>query len=150
MDAFFVDVKQQPYSYFFVEAKSSVLPTPASSFSGHRHGILRKMIDSFTDYEEDDQRFDYTVIRDNLEQSGFTAEQRTRIREDLIPPGPAELKYVGAAITNQATVNGLDDDFILSEPCVCPFTFRSLIVSDLAVLADEAYRLVHTLGQVGR
>lgn len=139
MDAFFVDSSVTPYRYFAVEAKSSILPTPKTQFRGHRYGILKQMLASLEGYDMDDRRFDFTVIRDNLERAQFSSVERESIRKDLIPPGPANLFHIGMATINEPTVDQDDDDYILRERCSCDFDFRCLVVSDLAALAKTAY-----------
>jgi hypothetical protein len=138
MDALFVDTKSDPFTYLFVEAKSSVLPTKSTPAKSHRSGILKQMIESLNGYANDDPRFEYARIRDNLEKT-FNPDVASRIRDDLIPPGPDNLKVMGVSITNAATVNQIDDDFILSAACGIPFDYHALVVTDLAVLAKDAF-----------
>jgi hypothetical protein len=139
MDGFFVDTTTSPYSYIAVEAKSSVLPTAKSKFTGHRHGILGQMIESLGNYSQHDTRFDYVAIRDNLD-SHFTSDEAKTIKADLVPPGPNQLSYFGMAAFNQSTVHQKDDDFILTEQCANNFSYRALAVTDLSQLAQNAYQ----------
>ncbi len=145
MDAFFVDASTKPYQYFAVEAKSSILPTPATKFRGHRYGILKQLIVSLDSYTTDDRRFDFTVIRDNLENPQFTTIEKETIRRDLIPPGPTHLSHLGMATIYETTVDQKDDSYILTEPSQCNFTYRCLIVSDLAALAKKSYDEIESL-----
>jgi hypothetical protein len=139
MDGFFVKATSDPFEYLFVEAKTSILPTEKTTFSGHRHGILKQMITSLGSYDKIDERFDFTRIRDNLEQNFLPAEAK-QIRSDLVPPGPSNASYVGVAVTNQQTIDQRDDDYILSAACNKTFDFYGLVVFDLKKLAQESYR----------
>jgi hypothetical protein len=138
MDGLFVDTKNFPYTYLFVEAKSSILPTVSTPRKSHRSGILTDMIRSLEVYAQDDPRFEFSRIRDNLEKE-FSPEERKIIQADLTPPGPDTLRYFGVSITNKDTVNYEDDDFILSKECHLSFDYHGLVVTDLAMLAEEAY-----------
>lgn len=137
MDGFFVDLSKEPFHYLLVEAKASVLPTQASSFSGHRHGLLPRMIASIGEYTLGDKRFDLTKIRDNLEE--FDPNVAAQIRKDLVPPGPINSTFLGIAVINATTVNQPDDDFILVTPGKRPFGFAGIVVDDLTSVASEAY-----------
>jgi hypothetical protein len=139
MDGFFVDTTTDPFTFYAVEAKTSILPTPKTPFQGHRYGILKSMIDSLEKYGADDKRFDFTLIRDNLSQASFSPEEAKKIKKDLIPPGPAQLVNLGMAAVNESTIVGLDDEYILTEKCALSFNFRSLVVVDLAKLSKKAY-----------
>lgn len=139
MDGFFVDLNTSPYTYIAVEAKSSILPTARTAFRGHRHGILKQMIESLDMYDSNDARFDFTAIRDNLEKSIFTQEQQEQICNDLVPPGPQRLLHLGMATINEQTVCTQDDEYILTQPCKRSFDYRALVVADLAKLAKESY-----------
>ncbi len=139
MDGFFVNVDTKPFTYVAVEAKTSILPTEKTPFKGHRHGILRQIIDSLEKYDSQDERFDFTTIRDNLEADYFSREDAEQIRNDLVPPGPTKLVQLGMATINEKTVCVQDDEFILTEPCQRPFDYKVLVVSDLALLARESY-----------
>jgi hypothetical protein len=145
MDGFFVDVTTDPYTFIAVEAKTSILPTQRTRFSGHRHGILQQMIASLENYGPVDKRFDFVAIRDNLEEGDFDKQEAQRIRASLIPPGPDRLIYMGMATVNESTVCAEDDDFILQQPCSTPFDFRALVVADLAGLANKAYEKLAAL-----
>lgn len=149
MDGFFVDTRQSPYTYIAVEAKSSIRPTEKSGFSGHRYGILKQIIESLQNYDSGDKRFDLTVIRDNLEKFAYSAEEQTQIKKDLMPPGPEKLVHIGMATINESTVSEKDDIFILCEPCIKAFTYRSVVVADLSELVKKAYGLVHELKKAG-
>lgn len=149
MDGFFVNTGEQPYTYVAVEAKTSILPTGKTKFSGHRYGILKQMVESLGNYDSVDERFDFTMIRDNLENFAYSAKERTQIRKDILPPGPKNLVHIGMATTNQSTVSEKDDLFILCEPCSTPFTYRSVVVADLSELAKKAFGLVHGLKKAG-
>lgn len=139
MDGFFVDISTNPFVYYAVEAKCSILPTSKTKFSGHRHGILNQMITSLKGYDDNDERFDFTAIRDNLEVGSFTDNESGQIRKDLIPPGPEQLKNIGMAAINVCTVDEKDDDFILTEPCSREFDYYCLAVTDLTSLANKSY-----------
>ncbi|SOY83468.1 hypothetical protein CBM2599_A160114 [Cupriavidus taiwanensis] len=138
MDGLFVRTDCTPYEYLFVEAKGSILPTEATPTKTHRSGILKHMLNSLHTYDDEDPRFEFARVRDNLEQSFDTAE-RKRIRSDLIPPGPDNLKFIGVSVTNLSTVNTADDDFILSQHCDKTFNYYALVVTNLAELANDAY-----------
>ena len=107
MDAFFVELSDDaPYRYFAVEAKCSIQPTQSDRpFRGHRSGILRQLVKSLDSYTTLDRRFDFALIRDNLERDAFTEAQRTTIRRDLVPPGPLRLTYLGTATINRSTIS---------------------------------------------
>jgi hypothetical protein len=139
MDGFFVDLSTVPITFIAVEAKTSILPTEKTSCSGHRYGILKQLVDSLESYSTEDKRFDFALIRDNLTQERFTEQQRIDIREELKPPGPSSLVHIGIATVNESTLCPKDDQFILTELCKLDFTFRSLVVADLAGLAESAY-----------
>jgi hypothetical protein len=139
MDGFFVKTTCDPFQYLFVEAKTSILPTDKTKFSGHRHGILKQMITSLGAYDKVDERFDFTRIRDNLEQ-GFSPSEAKQIRSDLVPPGPSNASYVGVAVTNKQTIDQGDDDYILSAASNKKFDFYGLVVVDLKQLAQESYQ----------
>lgn len=138
MDGLFVNTSCSPYEYLFVEAKSSILPTKTTKTKTHRSGILASMLKSLHTYDNNDPRFEFTRIRDNLESS-FSKEEATKIKSDLTPPGPDNLKFLGISVTNASTVNKDDDDFILSEHCNIDFNYYALVVTDLAELAKDAY-----------
>jgi hypothetical protein len=138
MDGLFVDTRSPPYSYLFVEAKTSILPTQTTLTKSHRSGILSQMVDSLTGYSSTNPRFELTRIRDNLAKH-FNTEQQAIIRGDLVPPGPVRLNFLGVAVTNATTVNSDDDDWILCAECGTAFNFHGLVVTDLAALAAEAY-----------
>lgn len=149
MDGFFVDTTTAPYTYIAVEAKTSIQPTPSTPFRGHRHGILKYMVESLENYGDIDQRFDFTVIRDRLEEDIFSVEERRVIKKDLVPPGPTLLNRLGVATINSSTVRAADDDFILSTTCTTPFQYRALVVTDLSALAEKAYARVARLRDMG-
>jgi hypothetical protein len=138
MDGLFVKTGRQPFQYLFIEAKTSILPTTSTPTKKHKSGILSQMIGSLNAYSSDDPRFEFARIRDNLTKSFPDADQQ-RIRSDLTPPGPENLKLVGVSVTNASTVNADDDDFILTAPCSAPFDYYALVVTDLASLAAESY-----------
>lgn len=138
MDGLFVKTSCDPYEYLFVEAKSSILPTETTKTKTHKSGILTSMLNSLHTYEHDDPRFEFTRIRDNLESS-FNETEAKKIRSDLTPPGPENLKFLGVSVTNACTVNINDDDFILSKECNTDFNYYALVVTDLAELAKDAY-----------
>jgi hypothetical protein len=138
MDALFVRTSVQPFEYLFVEAKSSILPTEKTKTKTHRSGILQQMIESLETYGKDDPRFELSRIRDNLENT-FDESDAAIIRADLVPPGPNNLKVMGISVTNAATVNSDDDDFVLTQPCGTGFDYYALVVTDLAAVANEAY-----------
>lgn len=144
MDGFFVDTTTEPFTFYAVEAKSSILPTPKTPAKGHRHGILNQMIKSLANYGAVDERFDFTTVRDNLEASFKDAEAKA-IRSALFPPGPKKLVRMGMAVINERTVDLKDDDFILTEACPVPFNFRAVTVADLSGLAQTAYDKVFKL-----
>ncbi|MDV3099809.1 Hachiman antiphage defense system protein HamA [Burkholderia cenocepacia] len=137
MDGLFVDTRCVPYEYLFVEAKSSILPTETTKTKTHRSGILKSMVKSLHTYD-DDPRFEFARIRDNLEAS-FQDKERKKIKADLTPPGPENLKFLGISVTNLSTVNAEDDDFILSQASDNNFNYYALVVTDLAKLAEDAY-----------
>jgi hypothetical protein len=137
MDGLFVNTATSPFSYFWVEAKTSILPTSKTRFTGHRHGILRQLIESLDGYGEQDKRFDFVAIRDNLD-SAFNTSEAAQITDDLVPPGPA-ISYLGMAAINDSTTCTEDDDWILSASCKRTFAFRGLTVTDLACCARTAY-----------
>lgn len=139
MDGFFVDTSTSPFTFFAVEAKSSVLPTVRTKRRSHRSGILKEMTASLENYGPVDERFDFTTIRDNLEH-GFSGDEASEIRDELVPPGPHTLRRIGFAVINECTINQDDDDYILTQACPTPFEFRGLTVTDLAELAAAAYR----------
>lgn len=138
MDGLFVKTSCDPYEYLFVEAKSSILPTKSTKAKTHRSGILTSMLNSLHTYDDDDPRFEFARIRDNLESS-FNEAEAAKIRSDLTPPGPDNLKFLGVSVTNACTVNTDDDDFILSKQCDTEFNYYALVVTDLAELAKDAY-----------
>ncbi|WP_197077044.1 MULTISPECIES: Hachiman antiphage defense system protein HamA [Pseudomonas] len=138
MDGFFVKTDGTEFEYLLVEAKSSILPTEKTKFSGHRHGILKQMLESIDGYAKEDERFDFAKIRDNLSTSFSTNEAR-QIKRDLIPPGPIRCSFLGVAVVNSSTVHSADDDFILSSSISYPFEFSAIVVDDLATLARESY-----------
>jgi len=138
MDALFVRTSHDPFEYLFVEAKSSILPTEKTKTKSHRSGILKQMIESLETYGRDDPRFELSRIRDNLE-SKFTEHESIKIRADLVPPGPDNLRVMGVSVINAVTVNTEDDDFILCEPCETVFDYYALVVTDLASTTTEAY-----------
>ena len=144
MDAFFVDTETIPFTYYAVEAKSSIQPT-TNKFRGHRYSILRQMIKSIGTYSVSDRRFDFISIRDNLESERFSQEERKQIRADLIPPGPASICFVGVASINNQTLSSEDDDYILCEPCSNNFIYRALVVTDLKNQARQAYDVKNLL-----
>jgi hypothetical protein len=139
MDGFFVNISTAPFHYLLVEAKTSVLPTSKTKFNGHRHGILKQMLESIGKYSHGDQRFDFTRIRDNLDTS-FDPDVAKQIRSDLIPPGPKHSAYCGIAVVNSSTIDANDDDFIISTACPNEFSYRAVLVKDLAALASAAYK----------
>lgn len=141
MDGFFVDTSTDPLTFYAVEAKSSILPTVSTAARGHRYGILRQMISSLENYGAVDERFDFTTIRDNLEES-FDAAERKAIMSELFPPGPKSLVRLGIAVINECTVDQKDDDYILTESCAVDFTFRAVTVTDLSGLSEAAYAKV--------
>jgi hypothetical protein len=143
MDGFFVNTTE-PFTFYAVEAKSSILPTPKTPAKGHRHGILRQLIDSLENYGAVDERFDFTAVRDNLEASFNEAEAKA-IKSALFPPGPKNLVRLGMAVINESTVDSKDDDFILTEVCPVTFNFRAITVADLSNLAQTAYDKVFKL-----
>ncbi|KVD67360.1 hypothetical protein WK69_02535 [Burkholderia ubonensis] len=96
------------------------------------------MLNSLHIYDDQDPRFEFARIRDNLEAS-FEENEAIAIRSDLTPPGPDNLKFLGISVTNSSTVNTDDDDFILSEHCDTDFNYYALVVTDLAELAKDAY-----------
>ena len=145
MDGFFVDLKSDPYTFIAVEAKTSILPTDKTKCSGHRHGILKQLIASLDGYSDEDKRFDFTLIRDNLNKGSFTEKEVLNIKEELKPPGPSSMIHIGIATINESTVHPEDDGFILTEKCRLDFKFRSLVVADLADLAALAYGRVQKL-----
>jgi hypothetical protein len=149
MDAFFVYTLEQPYTYYAVEAKSSVLPTGRSKNKSHRSGVLKQLIESMENANEQDFRFDFLRIRDNLERD-FNEKEASVIRRDLMPPGPERLVRVGMAVINTSTVNQDDDDYILCTDCTVDFGFRSIVVADLAKLASEAYGAWDQVAEVTR
>lgn len=138
MDGLFVKTTCDPFEYLFVEVKCSVLPTDKTPTKTHRSGILKQMIESLDCYHQDDPRFEYTRIRDNLDKS-FTPSESKSIRSDLTPPGPENLRFLGVSVTNRVTVNPGDDDFILSNACSLDFNYHAIAVTDLAALAHDAY-----------
>lgn len=139
MDGFFVKTEGAEFEYLLVEAKSSILPTAKTRFSGHRHGILKQMLTSIDGYDKEDERFDFAKIRDNLSAS-FSDKEARQIKRDLIPPGPIKCSFLGMAVVNSSTVHSADDDFIISSVISHPFDFSAVIVEDLATLASESYR----------
>ena len=141
-DGLFVDLNQRPHVYYAVEAKSSIQPTGASRFRGHRNGILRQLLQSLEHYSDSDKRFDLTLARDNLEVSNIGDAQRDEIRRDLIPPGPKNLVHLGVASINASTISAADDDYILTAESAFAFDFHSLAVSDLRAITDAAYSRV--------
>lgn len=145
MDGFFVDTSSDDYVYYWVEAKCSILPTAKTKFSGHRHGILKQLVESLSTYSGGDLRFDLTTIRDRLDSGAFDAGQAARIKSDLIPPGPLSLRYLGIATVNESTLCSEDDDFILATPCSTAFDFEGLAVGDLDGLAATAFGHVNKL-----
>ena len=149
MDGFFVDTRQSPYMYIAVEAKSSIMPTGKSSFSGHRYGVLKQMVESLEKYGSIDRRFDLTVIRDNLERFVFTTEEKSQIRSDLFPPGPRSLINIGMATINESTISEKDDIYILCKPCTTSFNYRAVVVANLSEIVKKSYGLVHGLKEVG-
>jgi len=138
MDGLFVKTSCTPFEYLFVEAKSSILPTVKTKTKTHRSGILTAMLESLHAYDDEDPRFEFARIRDNLEES-FAINEAKIIRGDLTPPGPDNLKFLGISVTNASTVNADDDDFILSKQCDIHFDYYALVVTDLAELAKDAY-----------
>lgn len=138
MDGLFVKTSCVPYEYLFVEAKSSILPTESTKTKTHRSGILTQMLKSLHEYDDEDPRFEFARIRDNLESS-FKDDEAKIIKSDLTPPGPDNLKFIGVSVTNACTVNTEDDDFILSRKCNIDFNYYALVVTDLAGLAKDAY-----------
>lgn len=147
MDGFFVNTDGDEFEYLLVEAKSSILPTEKTKFSGHRHGILKQMLESIEGYSKDDERFDFAKIRDNLSK-GFSEKEARQIKRDLIPPGPLKCSFLGVAVVNSSTVHGADDDFILSSANSYPFNFSAIVVDDLAKLASESYLHGKTIMEV--
>lgn len=143
MDGFFVDLSTSPYTFVAVEAKSSILPTELTSVRAHKHGILKHMIESLNTYGSVDERFDFTVIRDNLEH--FSPEESRRIKAQLFPPGPENMLRLGMAVINECTVRVDDDDYILTEPCDLDFNFRAITVTNLAALAQTSYSKIFSL-----
>lgn len=141
MDAFFVQLSEQPpFTYFAVEAKCSIQKVdPDTSFRGHRQGILRQLVKSLDSYTTQDKRFDFSLIRDQLEKGVFTDEQRALICRDLVPPGPKRLIYLGTATINRSTISTNDDDYILTVPSSKAFEFYSLALTDLASTASLSY-----------
>lgn len=137
MDAFFVKIDKEN-EYLLVEAKSSIIPTETTKFSGHRHGILKQMLGSIGEYTKGDERFDFTRIRDNLGKD-FSEEEAKKIKKDLIPPGPIKCSFLGVATVNASTIDAKDDDYILSQSCENSFNFAAVVVNDLATLAKDAY-----------
>lgn len=150
MDGFFVDIRQSPYIYIAVEAKSSIMPTGTSNFSGHRYGILKQMIESVENHSSINKRFDLTLIRDNLERFAFSIEEQIQIRKDLFPPGPHNLINIGMATINKSTISEKDDIYILCEPCTTCFNYRAIVVADLSELTKTSYGLVQGLKKAGR
>lgn len=144
MDGFFVKTDCDEFEYLLVEAKSSVLPTVKTKFSGHRHGILKQMLESIEAYSKDDERFDFAKIRDNLSVS-FSEKEARQIKRDLVPPGPLKCSFLGVAVVNSSTVHSADDDFIISSNISYPFDFSAIVVDDLAVLASESYQYGKTV-----
>lgn len=144
MDGFFVKTDEAEFEYLLVEAKSSILPTEKTKFSGHRHGILKQMLESIDGYGKEDERFDFAKIRDNLAAS-FSDKEARQIKKDLIPPGPIKCSFLGVAVVNSSTVHSLDDDFILSSSISYPFEFSAIVVEDLAALARESYNYGRTV-----
>lgn len=138
MDGFFVDTSTSPFTFFAVEAKSSILPTKKTKVRGHRYGILAQMISSLENYGPLDQRFDFTTVRDNLEEF-FNPTEREAIRSELFPPGPKKLVRLGMAVINECSVDAKDDDYILTEAPHVEFTYRAITVADLSNLAQCAY-----------
>jgi len=138
MDGLFVKTDCTPYEYLFVEAKGSILPTDVTPTKSHRSGILKQMLTSLHTYDDEDPRFEFARIRDNLESS-FDGNEKKTIRSDLTPPGPDNLKFIGVSVTNVSTVNTKDDDYILSQHCDKTFDYYALVVTDLAELANDAY-----------
>lgn len=138
MDGFFVDTATDPFTFYAVEAKASILPTNNTPANGHRYGILRKLIESLENYGAVDERFDFTTVRDNLESS-FTESEAKSIRSALFPPGPTNLVRLGMAVINECTISSKDDDYILTKGCTVPFHFRAITVADLASLAQNSY-----------
>ena len=144
MDGFFVKVDGDEFEYLLVEAKSSILPTDKTKFSGHRHGILKQMLESIDGYSKDDERFDFAKIRDNLSIS-FSEKEARQIKRDLVPPGPLKCSFLGVAVINSSTVHHADDDFILSSVITYPFDFAAIVIDDLATLASESYHYGKTV-----
>ncbi len=144
MDGFFVKTDEAEFEYLLVEAKSSILPTEKTKFSGHRHGILKQMLESIDGYGKEDERFDFAKIRDNLAAS-FSDKEARQIKKDLIPPGPIRCSFLGVAVVNSSTVHSSDDDFILSSSISYPFEFSAIVVEDLAALARESYNYGRTV-----
>jgi hypothetical protein len=138
MDGLFVKTDCDPFEYLFVEVKCSILPTSNTKTKTHRSGILKQMLSSLHSYHNDDPRFEYSRIRDNLEKS-FPQPDASAIRSDLIPPGPENLRFLGISVTNAATINSEDDDFILSSTCNLDFDYHAIVVTDLAALSQDAY-----------
>ncbi|MFC1974142.1 hypothetical protein ACFLU2_02170, partial [Chloroflexota bacterium] len=132
-----------------VEAKTSIMMTGKSSFSGHRNGILKQMVESLENYGTGINRFDLTVLRDNLEKFSFHPNEQIQIKKDIFPPGPENLINIGMATINTSTISGKDDIYILSKPCKTCFNYRSIIVADLSQLAKKSYELVLALKGLG-
>jgi hypothetical protein len=96
------------------------------------------MLESIEGYSKEDERFDFSKIRDNLSKD-FSEKESRQIKRDLIPPGPIKCSFLGVAVVNSSTVHHADDDFILSSHNSYPFNFSAIVVDDLANLAKESY-----------
>lgn len=138
MDGLFVNTNNVPFEYLFVEAKCSILPTEKTPFKAHKHGILKDMISSLNSYHNNDPRFELSRIRDNLEKS-FSSSDASKIRGDLTPPGPENMRFLGVSVTNASTIKTDDDDFILSIACDLNFNYYAIAVTNLATLSKDAY-----------
>lgn len=136
MDVMCVDVSQKPYRYLWVEAKSS---RQTGQRVYHNSGIYKQMRDSLTKYTDEDVRYDFVHICDNMSQADFSEEERRIIRQDLLSPSGPPLVYHGMAVINIDTHEQSDVDKLLSEPCNTSFDVRLIALTDLKALAVEAY-----------
>lgn len=130
MDLLCYEQGSDPVKFVFCEVKSSNKHESEGMPPGHDKSCYADIFNSLRTYNEGDQSFDLTTLKDRLEIND--EDEKKRVKDSLLPYANRTVGYVGIAVIDHSTY--------LEEEIPVLATRKSTKVFDVEVLCVEQYK----------
>lgn len=140
MDLLCYEESSDPVNFIFCEVKSSNKHSSEGMPAGHDKSCYKAIFDSLRTYNEGDQAFDLTTLKDRLEI--FDEAERNRVKNSLLPYASRNVGYIGIAIIDQSTYCEHEVPILATRKSDKSFDVEVLCVEQYKETSSQVYSIL--------